>query len=203
MDPTPLHAATRERRVTPLAGIEVRAADDDSGQLRFRGRAVVYNQLSDDLGGWRERIMPGAATRTLDADPDVRFVINHNPDLLLSRTRNGTLRLTQDDEGVLVDAEMANVSHARDLAVLLERGDITQMSFAFWITAHGWAGDVHEVYAFDLDGGDVSVVTYPAFPQTSAELASRAAAHLARPSAERPLALYQHRVRQYVLLAQA
>jgi len=59
--------------------------------------------------------------------------------------------------------------------VSLERGDIDQMSFGFWVTADGWAGNTHEVFGIDLDGGDVSVVTYPAFAATSAELRSAAA----------------------------
>lgn len=167
---------TREMRQFPMRGVQIRAADDKTGRLSFHGRAVVYDQLSQDLGGWRERIMPGAATRTLEANPDVRLLINHDPNLLLARTASGTLTLTEDDEGVLVDAEMADVSYARDLAVLLERGDINQMSFAFWVLADGWSGNTHEVHRIDLDGGDVAVVTYPAFTQTSAELRSAAAA---------------------------
>ncbi|MGA5605927.1 HK97 family phage prohead protease [Streptomyces griseoincarnatus] len=166
---------TREVRAFPLTDLQIRAADDEAARLRFRGRAIVYDSLSEDMGGWRERIMPGAATRTLAASPDVRFLINHDPNLLLARTAAGTASLVEDDAGVLVEADMADVSYARDLAVSLERGDITQMSFGFWITADGWAGNTHEVFGIDLDGGDVSVVTYPAFAATSAELRSAAA----------------------------
>lgn len=174
---------TREVRAFPLSDIRIRAADDKTGRLSFHGRSIVYNALSEDMGGWRERIMPGAATRTLGAGPDVRFLINHDPNLLLARTASGTAALAEvDEQGVDVDADMADVSYARDLAVSLERGDINQMSFGFWITADGWAGNVHEVYGIDLDGGDVSVVTYPAFAQTSAELRSAAAAHLTPPA---------------------
>jgi HK97 family phage prohead protease len=136
------------------------------------------------MGGWRERIMPGAATRTLDASPDVRFLINHDPNLLLARTAAGTASLVEDDQGVMVEADMADVSYARDLAVSLERGDISQMSFGFWVTADGWAGNTHEVFGIDLDGGDVSVVTYPAFAATSAELRSAAARVLGHPPSE-------------------
>lgn len=169
---------TREVRTFQLADLQVRAADDRAGTLAFRGRAIVYDSLSEDMGGWRERIMPGAATRTLAAGPDVRFLINHDPNLLLARTSAGTATLTEDDQGVMVEADMADVTHARDLAVLLERGDINQMSFGFWVTADGWAGNTHEVFGIDLDGGDVSVVTYPAFSATSAELRAAAARRL-------------------------
>ena len=177
---------TREVRAFPLTDLEIRAADDEAARLRFRGRAIVYDSLSEDMGGWRERIVPGAATRTLGQSPDVRFLINHDPNLLLARTAAGTATLHEDDAGVMVEADMADVSYARDLAVSLERGDITQMSFGFWVTADGWAGNTHEVFGIDLDGGDVSVVTYPAFAATSAELRSAAARHSGQPPAVEP-----------------
>lgn len=174
---------TFERRVFPLTDIQIRAADDAERRLHFTGRAVVYDQLSADLGDWQEVIRPGAATRTLASDPDVRFLINHDANRLLARTRAGTLRLSEDEAGVLVDADMADVSYARDAAVSLERGDMTQMSFGFWVVSGGWAGgSLYEVREFDFDGGDVSVVTYPAYPQTSAELRSLAERHVAAES---------------------
>ncbi|MGI5443385.1 HK97 family phage prohead protease [Streptomyces shenzhenensis] len=180
---------TREVRAFPLTDLQIRAADDQAARLRFRGRAIVYDALSEDMGGWRERIMPGAATRTLAAGPDARFLINHDPNLLLARTAAGTASLAEDDAGVLVEADMADVSYARDLAVSLERGDINQMSFGFWVTADGWSGNTHEVFGIDLDGGDVSVVTYPAFSQTSAELRSAAARQIGEPPVPEPAAV--------------
>lgn len=168
---------TREVRAFPLQDLEVRAVDGKTQSLKFRGRAIVYDSLSEDMGGWRERIVPGAASRTLGTSPDVRMLINHDPNLLLARTAAGTASLHEDDAGVLVEADMADVTYARDLAVSLDRGDISQMSFGFWVTADGWQGNTHEVYGIDLDGGDVSVVTYPAFAATSAELRAAAARH--------------------------
>jgi HK97 family phage prohead protease len=190
-----------ERRAFPLTDIQIRAASDDDRRLHFTGRAVVYDQLSEDLGGWQELIRPGAATRTLAANPDVRFLINHDPNLLLGRTRAGTVTLTEDSDGVLVESDMADVSYARDLAVSLEREDITQMSFGFWITSDGWSGSIHEVREFDFDGGDVSVVTYPAYTQTSAELRDLAKRHLAR-EAGYPAERARHRLHELELLEQ-
>lgn len=180
---------TREVRAFPLTDLQIRAVDDQAQTLRFTGRAIVYDSLSEDMGGWRERIVPGAATRTLGQSPDVRFLINHDPNLLLARTAAGTATLAEDDGGVMVEADMADVSYARDLAVSLERGDINQMSFGFWVTADGWAGNTHEVFGIDLDGGDVSVVTYPAFAATSAELRSAAARHTGQETAPEPEAV--------------
>ncbi|WHE35156.1 MULTISPECIES: HK97 family phage prohead protease [Microbacterium] len=192
---------TFERRVFPLTDIQVRAANDDERRLHFTGRAVVYDQLSEDLGGWQEVIRPGAATRTLAGTPDVRFLINHDANLLLARTRSGTLTLSEDSDGVLVDADMADVSYARDAAVSLERGDLSQMSFGFWVVSDSWSGNLHEVREFDFDGGDVSVVTYPAYTQTSAELRAMAKRHLAAETGY-PLQRAQHRLHELELLSQ-
>lgn len=161
---------TLERRAFTLSNIQIRKAADSG--LHFTGRAVVYDQLSVDMGGWQEVIKPGAAARTLAANPDVALLINHDSNRVLARTVSGTCRLTDTPEGLDVDADMADVSYARDMAVSLERGDVTQMSFAFWITRDEWSGNLHVVHEFDLDGGDVSIVTFPAFQQTSAQLAS-------------------------------
>jgi HK97 family phage prohead protease len=161
-------------------------ANDKTGELKFRGRPWVYEQLSDDLGGWQEVIRPGAASRTLERSPDVRFLINHDANMLLARTASGTLSLSEDDEGGIADAHMADVSYARDLAELIDRGDLTQMSFGFWITNDSWSGNLHEVREFDLDGGDVSAVTFPAFPQTSVELRSAAKRELGSAFREAP-----------------
>ncbi|PPG25980.1 HK97 family phage prohead protease [Pseudoclavibacter sp. RFBG4] len=196
---------TLERRAFDLSEIQIRAANEGEQRLHFTGRAVVYDQLSADLGGWQEVIKPGAASRSLESNPDVRFLLNHDANKLLARTTSGTLRLTEDSEGVLVDADMANVSYARDLAELLERGDLTQMSFGFWVTRDEWNGSLHVVREFDFDGGDVAAVTYPAYPQTSAELRSIAAAHLERdkPAAPqvRELARDLHTIRELDMLA--
>jgi HK97 family phage prohead protease len=191
---------TFERRVFPLTDIQIRSASDDEHRLHFTGRAVVYDQLSQDLGGWQEVVKPGAATRSLAATPDVRFLINHDANLLLARTASGTLRLTEDADGVLVDSDMADVSYARDLAVLIERGDLSQMSFGFWVTADGWSGSLHEVREFDFDGGDVSAVTFPAYTQTSAELRAIANDRVAAATGY-PLERAKHRLHELELLS--
>lgn len=194
---------TFERRVFPLRDVKIIRADDQTGSLKFSGRPWVYGQMSADMGGWSEIIDPGAATRTLAGTPDVRFLINHDSNLLLARTTSGTLRLSEDDDGGVANADMANVSYARDLAELIDRQDLSQMSFGFWITSDAWSGNVHHVREFDLDGGDVSAVTFPAFPQTSAELRTFAERQIAPPPVEEyALERAQHRLRELDMLAQ-
>ena len=80
------------------ATMEVRTTED--GKKTIRGYAVVFNTESEDLGSFREIILPGALTRTLQENPDVKAFWNHNSDLIIGRTTAGTLKLEQDDKGL-------------------------------------------------------------------------------------------------------
>lgn len=168
----------RELRIYPLDVAEVRA-DDDTDGLHFTGHAAVFDELSVDLGGFREKIAPGAFKKTLREAPDVRFLIGHEPDKVLARTKSGTLRLSEDKTGLAVDADLAPTTYAKDLGVLLRRGDVDQMSFGFWTITDSWEkaeGDaIRTLEEVSLHDGDVSVVTYPAYPQTTAEVRDVAA----------------------------
>jgi|YNPBryulayer2012_1023412.scaffolds.fasta_scaffold00386_4 HK97 family phage prohead protease len=142
------------------------------------GYAALYDTLSVDLGGFRERILPGAFARALAADADVRALINHDESLLLGRTLSGTLVLSDDQRGLRVQIALPNTTYARDLVVLLERGDISQMSFAFRAVRDRFIKEGGEVVRelAEVELYDVSVVTYPAYPETTADLRSRAGA---------------------------
>lgn len=165
----------RERRRVPVGKVEIRDAAD--GSYTFEGHAAVFDELSEDLGfgfgEFREVIKRGAFKNVLK--DDVRFLFNHNPDLVLARTTSGTLKLSEDPTGLKSVADVAPTSYAQDLRILLDRGDVSQMSFAFRIGEAG-ADEWYE----DEDGNvtrtilrvgelfDVSAVTYPAYPQTDA-----------------------------------
>jgi len=159
-----------ETRTYTLADVQYRQADADTPG-RFTGHAAVFDQLSDDLGGYREKVAPGAFAKTI-READIRFLINHEPNLLLARNRNGTLRLSEDERGLAVDSDMADVSYARDLGTLLERRDIDQMSFMFETIIDEWdeGGDQPVRTLKEVRLWDVSVVTFPAYPQTDAQM---------------------------------
>lgn len=129
---------------------------------------------SQDLGGFIEQIDPQAFTRTLAENADVRALIDHNPSLILGRTVSGTLRLSTDSTGLLVEITPPDTSYARDLMVSLERGDVTQMSFAFVTKQDTWAkeGTSNIRTLLDVDLHDVSAVTYPAYLDTEVGLRS-------------------------------
>ncbi|MEZ4684189.1 MAG: HK97 family phage prohead protease [Caldilineaceae bacterium] len=159
-----------------FTSVELRMEEVDSKPM-LRGYAALYNQLSVDFGGWREIIRPGAFTSTLANGPDVRALVEHEGGLsIIGRTRNGTLRLREDVKGLAVEIEPPDTQAGRDITTLVRRGDLDQMSFAFWTKRDNWLEQeeyvLRELFEVDIDGGDVAVVTYPAYPQTSVQTRS-------------------------------
>jgi HK97 family phage prohead protease len=156
-----------ERRTFTVRNIETREAED--GAMRLSGYAAVFNDSSVPLP-FSERIAPGAFRKTLSETPDVRLLINHEG-LPLARTKNGTLTLSEDEVGLRFDADLPDTTEARDLWTLIQRGDVDQMSFAFRVIRQKWSADRTErtLTEVSLADGDVSVVTYPAYPTTTVE----------------------------------
>ncbi len=143
------------------------------------GHALVYNQISDDLGGFRERIAPGALTAVLRSKAlDTRALFNHNMDMVLGRVKSGTLRLADTPQGLRYVVDPPATTYAENLLALLERGDVDQSSFAFRVAKNGetWEeaddGLLLRTITKLSDLFDVSPVTMPAYPQTDAGVAS-------------------------------
>lgn len=136
------------------------------------GYAAVFNKYSEDIGGFRERIAPGAFSNVLG--DDVRALFNHDNDMVLGRSKSGTLKMQQDETGLLVEITPPDTQLARDLMELMKRGDVDQMSFAFRTGKDTWAideeGNVERTILEFKALYDVSIVTYPAYPDTSVAL---------------------------------
>ena len=96
----------------------------------IEGHAAVFDSLSVELWGFFEEIAPGAFADSIEAGDDVRALFNHDPNYVLGRSRNGTLRLAEDEVGLRVEFEPPDTQQARDVVTLIERGDVNQMSFA-------------------------------------------------------------------------
>lgn len=158
---------------------EVRATSDTG--WKGGGLAVVYNSMSENLGGFIEEIRAGALTDVLARDPDVRALVNHGPDMVLGRTRASTLTLSDSASGLDYEFDAPDTTYARDLRVLMERGDITQSSFAFRAAPDGveWDEDpatgvlIRRIFRFSALL-DVSPVTYPAYPAATSGIRSSA-----------------------------
>lgn len=198
-----MNETVTERHPTFVAGLrDVEWRDSRNGtDFTFTGAAVVFNSWSEELwtpmGVFRERILPGAFTRVLAASPDVRLLINHDSNLVLARTRSGTLELTEEANALRVWARVAPTSYAKDLRMSMSRSDIDQMSFAFAMDLEKGAedrwyededsGEIRRDVVSVSDLYDVSPVTYPAYPDTSAVMREvRAAADAGRISRVTP-----------------
>lgn len=142
------------------------------------GYAAVFGPLSEDLGGFRERVDPAAFNKTLKSNKDVRAFLNHDTTLVLGCRSTGTLQLDTDTNGLRVEIALPDTSYARDLRALMERGDVRQMSFAFLTNPGGdkWDGKTEDGLKIrtltDVELVEVSVVSIPAYPDTSAAIRS-------------------------------
>ena len=154
-----------ERRTMRLT--ELRAQETDGAPV-IRGYAAVFDVLSEDLGGFRERIRPGAFAASLH-HADVRALWNHNPDYVLGRTKSNTLRMVEDANGLAIEIDPPETTWGRDLMTSIKRGDVDQMSFGFRTVRDEWTNDTGAVIRtlLEVELFDVSPVTYPAYPQTS------------------------------------
>lgn len=182
-----------EQRAMPFKGVELRAADDGTGgsTLTFTGYACVTEasyEMQDWLGPYTEVVRSGAFKKTLSEGADVPFLINHGG-MTLARTKSGTLRLEEDSTGLLAEAQLdAANPQVQALRSAMDRGDLDEMSFAFWVTRQQWSPDFEQrdILEVNLSKGDVSIVNYGANPATAgAQLNARdLAGHLQRLGAE-------------------
>jgi len=164
-----------ERRILAPDDVELRVAPDDKGNKHLVGYAARFNKLSLDLGGFKERIKPGAFTKAIK-DADIRGLKNHNPDLLLGRTVSETLVLTENSRGLKFDDTLPDTTIGRDTAEEVIRGDLTGCSFSFWVDEDEWEekkdGSVTRTILSFREVYDVGPVTFPAYPDTSVAVRS-------------------------------
>jgi HK97 family phage prohead protease len=167
---------SNEIRSLATTGLEIRKSNNKSTLV---GLAVPYGKLSVDLGNFREKFMPGAFTASLRSNPDVRLNADHSMDVakVLARTSANTLRISESNEGLMVEADLPNTTFCADLCQSIERGDVSGLSISFSVDYQGddWQdtsdGVVRSVSKASL-GSHISVVSSPAYPQTSVSLRS-------------------------------
>jgi len=148
----------------------------EQGDGHIKGYPILFNVLSQDLGGFRERILPDAVT----LDSDVKADFNHNPDYIIGRVKAYTLKLSIDSRGVYMDATPPATTWARDLMSSVKRGDIDQGSFSFRVLPGGQQiteenGEQVRTLSKILVRR-VSVVSDPAYTATAIEARSRSSA---------------------------
>jgi HK97 family phage prohead protease len=163
---------------TRTVAAEFETRDEPSGPV-IEGYAATFSQPYD-MGPFWEQIDRRAFNRTLGANPDVRLLVDHEGQPL-ARTKSGTLELSADSQGLHMRAALdSSDPDVQRLLPKMRRGDLDEMSFAFRVAPNGddWdynheRGTMRTLNELSLAGGDVSVVTYPANPNTSVSVRQR------------------------------
>lgn len=170
---------SRQREMRHLQTAELRVADEGKSP-RIVGYAAVFNKLSGDLGGYREKIAAGAFAKPISEGQDVRALVDHDSRLVLGRTTNGTLSIKEDARGLLVSIEPPDTTLGKDTMASIKRGDISGMSFAFTTLNDEWniadGENVRTLTGVDTLY-DVGPVTYPAYEDTSVGVRSAFSSH--------------------------
>jgi len=153
--------------------LEIRSGGDlravSPGKLA--GYAAVFNSQSQDLGGFVERILPGAFKRSLTKPDNIRALLEHDPQRLLGRVGARTLTLQEDKKGLYFELSLPDTSYARDLGVLVERGDISGCSFGFRVPDGGANWDMRsgqltrDLVVVDLH--EITITGNPAYLDTT------------------------------------
>lgn len=145
-------------------GVETRA---DDGKRTLSGYAAVFNSDTTIGDYFIERIDPAAFNNAVNGD--VRALVDHDTGRVIGRTKSGTLRLAVDERGLKVEIDVPDTADGRDLWTLVERGDISGMSFGFRVTKQEWdeTGDLPIRTILEVELYEVSAVAFPAYDDTS------------------------------------
>ena len=159
-----------------IRDLEIRAEGDG---MTLRGYAAVFNSPSQPLP-FTETIAPGAFRASLGSRNDVKLLWNHDTGTVLGSTRAGTLTLTEDDKGLLVEAHLPDTQAGRDAATLIKRGDVNAFSFGFRVPANGdeWPSADQRILK-RVNVHEVSLVAFPAYTATEGTASVRAMTELA------------------------
>jgi HK97 family phage prohead protease len=174
-----------ERRYVAAAELPIELEERSAAAPIIKGISPPFNSPSVDLGGFREVFAPDAFDHLIGRhrnDPrgglDVLALFNHDENQVLGRSTSGTLEMNRTDKGLAYAITPPDTQMGRDVVTLLRRGDLTGASFAFSVAAGGERWDqppdgmatrtvtkVENLY-------DISVVSRPAYPSSTAALRS-------------------------------
>ena len=151
-----------ERRQT-IRDLEIRSEGDG---MTLRGYAAIFNSPSQPLP-FTETIEPGAFRDSLKSRNDIKLLWNHETGTVLGSTRAGTLRVTEDATGLLIEANLPDTQAGRDAATLIKRGDVNAFSFGFRVAQGGdtWTSADQRILK-RVNIHEVSIVSWPAYTAT-------------------------------------
>jgi HK97 family phage prohead protease len=150
--------------------VERRAEGDTT---TVSGYAAIFGEIANIGGYFNEVLARGAFTKTLQT-ADVRAYFDHDRGRVLGRSSAGTLRLTEDGKGLAVEIDLPDTSDGRDTRTLIERGDISGMSFGFVVVRQEWdeSGEIPLRTILEVELREVSIVSEPAYDGATIALRS-------------------------------
>lgn len=149
---------------------KITRAEEAQDDLVIEGYFALYEQETELWENTYEIINKGAFDNTLNND--IRALWNHNTQYVLGRSTNGSLDLKTDDKGLFGVVKLPKTQYAEDLHELVKRGDIDQCSFGFNILDEDLEELANGGYRWrikDIDLHEVSVVTFPAYENTTVQ----------------------------------
>jgi len=185
-------AEIERRTIVSDTAIEYREADNGEKRPVIVGYAAVFDSLSKNLGGFVESINPRAFDEVLTSNPDVVGVFNHDKNMILARTSNGTMKLKADPYGLRYEMMPPKTKAADDVVELISGGYVTGSSFAFAVSREGgdsWSTGPDGVRRREIRSisllDDVGPVVRPAY-EASSVVVGRRAIEMALGEAYRP-----------------
>ena len=172
----PFELGRMEVRRSPSRRADPGAGEEGNGAtvITLAGYAAKFDVLSELMWYFQETIAAGAFDDVMR--DDVRCLFNHDPNLILGRTLSGTLRLSLDATGLLYEVDLPDTEMARSVAEAVERGDVTQSSFAFIVKEATWTERQDGTWLRTITKltrlYDVSPVTYPGYPDATVGMRS-------------------------------
>lgn len=148
---------------------------DDGEKPKITGYAAIFNSLSNDLGGFREQILPGAFRDVLSANGEILALMNHDPRQVVARRSTGTLSLREDPKGLYVEVTPPNTTIGRDLVENIRVGNIRGMSFHFNKPTDTWerrSGDRIRTISRVGEVREVTFTAIPCYTETTAQVRS-------------------------------
>ncbi|MFJ7831793.1 HK97 family phage prohead protease [Peribacillus sp. NPDC097284] len=158
-----------EKRELPQSTIEIR--EDGEGQRTITGYAVKWEMKSHPMGWFQrfqEQFKKGAFAESLTKE-DQRALWSHDTSQVLGRTKNGTLRLYEDDIGLRFELDLPNTTLGNDAYETIKRGDVDGVSFGFRMRKEEWdESDPDNVTrtVTQADLFEISPVGFPAYPDS-------------------------------------
>ena len=170
----------RNNRKNEITNLEFRVQQSEmtsNGDMVVSGYVNMTNTLSHELGftdKFVEKIAPGAFRRALDraevTGEEIDFLAEHDDSLVLASTKNDSLRLQEDEQGLYMEARIINTSTGRDYYEMIKSGIVTSMSFGFFAIEDEWDvvhRDLYERTVTELELFEVSAVRRPAYAASS------------------------------------